>query len=367
MRIALDKVFKFASKFLAACFASLFVLATSLIIILFNVENTLLNAGTYKGALVSNNVYGQLPMLAMGETEQIKSLLADPGGSGSENWDFIDDFTSKDWQRLFSLILPPDEARSMVEAMLNQVFATLNGETDSAQLSLTGLKTRLTGQAGKDAIQYLQNTQAACTENQLEQIHSEKPAVPETPVFCKPEQEDLALLTSQWQEQVNSTAAGFPDEVVILSASEHPDTTAPGNDPIARLNTVRLEIRLSPLLPLILLALITLLMVRTLKSWLLWWGLPFFVTGLIALEIGLAIPVLLNLVWVHILLPQFPSGLSAGMLGLARNVANSVAQALATPIKVEAGILGLLGLAAFIGSFFGEFNDPSKKPFFQPK
>jgi len=63
---------------------------------------------------------------------------------------------------------------------------------------------------------------------------------------------------------------------------------------------------------------------------------------------------LLNLVWVNAILPQFPSILSAGMRGLTRNLAGSVAQALATPITLEAAIIGLLGLAAIIGSYFVE-------------
>ena len=355
MPTAKDKVFRFIAKFLAVFFASLFALATILVIIFFNVENTLLNAGTYKRALVKNNVYGQLPALAMGETEGIETLLADPAGTGRENWNFMNDLTSADWQRLLNLVLPPDEAKSTVENMMDQVFASINGESDSAHLSLVVLKANLTGQAGKEAIQYLLNIQPPCTEDQVGQIHSENPAVPEQPVYCRPAEQELALLTSQWQEQVDSTIAGIPDEFVIIKpASERTDKAAPGIDPIARLNTVRLIIRFSPLLSLILLVLITLLMVRSLKTWLLWWGIPLFITGLIATAIGLAIPSLLNLVWVNTILPQFPSVLSTGMRGLTRNLVSSVAQALATPITLEAAIIGLLGLVTIIGSSFVE-------------
>ena len=44
----LDKKTGPFAKYLAIFFASLFVLAAMLVIILFNIENTLLNAGTYK-------------------------------------------------------------------------------------------------------------------------------------------------------------------------------------------------------------------------------------------------------------------------------------------------------------------------------
>ena len=106
----------------------------------------------------------------------------------------------------------------------------------------------------------------------------------------------------------------------------------------------------------------TLLMVRSLKTWLLWWGIPLFITGLIATAIGLAIPSLLNLVWVNTILPQFPSVLSTGMRGLTRNLVSSVAQALATPITLEAAIIGLLGLATIMGSSFVEAKHKESVP-----
>ena len=352
MRTVLGTIFRSLAKYLAVFFASLFVLATILVILLFNIENTLLNAGTYKRALVRNNVYGQLPALAEAEVNAMQAFLTDQAGIDSEDMGFMNNLTDQDWQTLLTHVLPPDEARGMIENTLDQVFAVINGETDTASLSLVKLKAHLSGQDGKEVTQYLLNIQPPCTEEQLAQIHSENPD-PGQPEFCRPPQPDLPLLTSQWQEKLDSTTAGIPDEVVLIQPpSERLDNGALGNDPIARLNTLRLEIRFSPLLPLVLLVLITLLRVRSLKSWLLWWGVPLLITGLLTMAIDLAIPALLNWAWVNAILPRFPSALSAGITGLIRSLVNSVASALTRPIMLEAAILALIGLAAIIGSFF---------------
>jgi hypothetical protein len=352
MRNVPAAIFRFIAKPVSVFFAILFVLVTCLVLLLFNGERTLLNAGTYKRALAENGVYNQLPVLAQGEMEALKTFLTSQAGIATGDMNFTNNLSTDDWQYLLPRLLPPDEARGMVENALDQGFAALNGETDTARLSLVTLKAHLKGPEGKDSIQYLLKVQPACTEEQLAEIHAEKAGNTEAPPFCNPPQQDLALLTTQWQAQLDSRAAGIPDEVSILPPSGPSDAGSPVNASLARLNTQRFLIRFSPLLSLILLTLLTLFAVRSLKGWLRWWGIPFFITGLIVMVIALSIRPLLNWVWVNSILPQFPSTLSAGLTGLAGNLVGSVGRALATPIMLQAAIIGLLGLAAIIASFF---------------
>jgi hypothetical protein len=214
------------------------------------------------------------------------------------------------------------------------------------------LKAHLTGQAGIDSIQYLLNIQPHCTEEQVAQIHSENAGDTGQPVYCNPSQQDLALLKSQWQAQLGFIAAGMPDEVIIEPLSGVSAQGLLGKSPIARLNTVRMMIEFSPILPLFLLVLLTLFAVRSLKGWLLWWGIPLSIAGLTVIAFSLATMPLLNSAWANYILPHFPSALSPDITSLARNLVVSVVRALATPIIVEAAIIGLLGWAAIIGSFF---------------
>ena len=421
---ALVAILRFIVKSIAAFFAILFVLISIFVLLLFNVEHTLLNAGAYKRALVENGVYEQLPALAGEEMETMKSSLADtctenplgcaiegaspelrtclinvlgeagyeaiatgqrkPTGAepmnsqhcldqfgssestgeaqgrvgiGGKGMAFINNLTAKDWQTLLTQLLPPDEAKVMVENMLDQIFATINGETDTARLSLVALKAHLTGQAGEDLILLLLNAQPPCTEEQLAQIHAGNAGDTGQPAFCTPPEKDLALLTSQLQAQLDSVVAGIPDEAVIIKPPSKPAPSSEGslgNDSFSTLNRIRMGIRFSPLLPLSLLILVTLFGIRSLKGWLRWWGIPLFVVGLILTAFGIAILPMLDWAWVKYILPQFPSALSAGITGLARGLVDSVVRALTTRITLVAAIIGLLGLAAIIGSFFVE-------------
>ncbi len=64
----------------------------------------------------------------------------------------------------------------------------------------------------------------------------------------------------------------IPDQLTLLSAP-------PQNDPRDKLQTARMVMRLSPILPLGFLLLMTIITVRSLKNWLDWWGIPLFITG----------------------------------------------------------------------------------------
>jgi hypothetical protein len=352
MREAPASIFRFISKLVSVFFAILFVFSTSIVLLLFNVERTLLNARTYKNALGENGVYKQLPALAEGEIDTMKTFLKNRAGIAKTNMDFMNNLTTEDWQKLLNLVLPPEDAREMVESMLDQVFASINGQTDAAHLSLVVLKAHLTGQAGMESIQYLLNTQPRCTEKQVLQIHSENTGVKGQLVYCNPPHQDLDLLTSQWQATLDAAAAGIPDQVIIEPPFKVFIEGLLGKNPTARLNTLRMITEFSPILPFFLLLLLTLFAVRSLKGWLLWWGIPLFISGLIVTAIGLATLPLLNSLWVNYIFPQLSSAFSTGVTSLARNLIVSVGRILATQIYFVAVIIGLLGWVAIISSFF---------------
>jgi hypothetical protein len=368
MSKTLATIFRIIAKPLAVFFVILFVLATILVLPLYNFERTLLNAGTYKRILVSHDVYEQVPTLAAGNMDAIKAFLTKPDGIASENMGFVKDLTAKDMQTLVAALLPPEEARTMVENMLDQVFAYINGETDTAGLSLVVLKAHITGQSGGNLILQLLSVLPPCSEEQLVQIHSTNAGdTPIPPVLCSPQPADLGQQISLWQAQLETLAAGIPDELTLLKTSSEPPSLGPlGNDSIAKLNTLRMEIRFSPILPLGLLALVTLFGIRSLKDWLRWWGISLLISGLICTVFGLAILPLASWAWINFILPQFPSGASADLTSLARNLVGFVGQAVSSPIILQAIIISVLGLAMTIGSFFGGKNHAQPGPLASP-
>ncbi len=371
------ETFSSIAKFFAEFFAILFVASTVLVLLLFNAENTLLNAGPYKRALAEQRVYEQLPGLAgdltktffaNGCAENLTgcSLADAPSGlqaflrntlSGSDYESIRSepvDPSGAEFNTLVSYLFPPDEARTMTEAGLDQAFAYIKGNTPRVSVPLGTLKAHLSGQAGEDFLAALFNTQPACTTDELAQIHAGNAGSLGESAFCNPPQADLALLSSQWLAKLAPVTAGIPDQAVILNSSSEPASgpSLPGGLSMAGLSTLRLVIRLSPLLPLILLMLVTLLVVRTFKDWLRWWGIPLFVAGLIAAAISAAIRPMLGWGWATFILPQFQAILPASLTGLGFSLAGSVAHVLAARVAIAALILGVLGLAAILASFF---------------
>jgi hypothetical protein len=285
-----------------------------------------------------------------GSGESTGDAQDESGGSGVA---FINNLSTRDWQALITLLLPPDESKAMVEGMLDQVFATVNGETCTARLSLAAVKAHLIGPAGADLVQLLLKTQPPCTEEQLTQIHSEEADESEQAVVCNPPPQDLDLLTRQLTSQLASASAQIPDDVVIIKPASDlvaAGEVSPGNDPLETLNKVRVAIRFTPIIPIILLMLVSLLVIRSLKGWLRWWGIPFLMTGLVVAVIGMTILPLLNLAWVNLVLPRFPAMLPAGLADFAHSLMNSIGRAGTTPMVIEAAILGIVGLVAIIGS-----------------
>jgi hypothetical protein len=354
MSKALATIFRLIAKPLAVFFAILFVLVTILVLPLYNSERTLLNAGTYKQLLVRNTVYQQLPALAEANKDAIIVFLTDQSGIAGNDMGLMQVLTAKDLRTLVTVLLPPDEARTMVENMLDQVIAYINAETDTAGLSLSVVKAHLTGQSGGTLMLQLLTSLPPCSEEQLAQLQSANAGdTAIQPVLCSPQAADLVLMASQWQAQLETLAAGIPDQIVLLKTSSQPSSSGPlGSDSFAKLNTLRMDIRFSPVLSLVLLALVTLFGIRSLKDWLRWWGIPLLVTGLICAAFGLAILPLANWAWINLLLPQFPLGASAELTGLARNLLGALGQTVSTPIIQQAIIISALGLLATIASFF---------------
>jgi hypothetical protein len=475
VRKAIAGIFRFIARSIAVLFAALFVLAAVFVFLLLNLDHTLLNAGTYKRALVENDVYARLPGLVAEQFESLSAFIADPcagnalgcaidgaspelqacltealgpdaymaigtgkrrpgeaelqvsqpcldrlGGSepkpgpvanpldgaspvvqecarqalGGEAYasiqdggrppdegesgrintcyaqagetprgaggpmTFINNLAPEDWQALIAYLLPADELRQMTESTLDQVFAYLNGRTDTATISLVKLKARLAGQSGRTLLALLLDAQPPCTEEQLAQINADDfGAEGQPPVFCAASGAARERSMDKLQGQLDKAAAGIPDEAAIIkpiSASDPSAGSGPlGREPVKALRMVRLGVLLSPLLPLALLLLVTLFGVRSVKGWLLWWGIPLTAAGLVALGMGIAVLPLLDWGWVHFAAARIPVMFaSSSLVPLGRDLLRFVVEDLGKWMTVEAVLLVALGAGAIVGSFY---------------
>lgn len=424
------KAFTFFARFIAAIFAILFVITAVLALLLFNVERQLFNPNLYKRALTEQQIYKHLPgiigelmttsmsynpcaqnplvcedisaelracytqrlgeerytALTSGqdqpteadEKEAIQPCL-DKYGAPTENGNedqggppaFMQNLTAADWEAIIEALAPPELLQALTENVLDQVFAYLNGETATVKISLLKLKERITGQAGQDALQQLMAAQPPCTEEQLVQIAAGALGGEGGMVFCNPPEEILAIMLPELQSQLGSLATKIPDEAVIIKPYTGPLGATPGGgplsaDPLTTIRYVRLGLRWSPLLPFAFLLLVTLFGVRSLKSWLRWWGIPIFFAGGIALVLGIALLPAMNWAWNAFVITKIPPFLSADIGRIGHGLASFILQGLSKQIIIQTTILIIIGLAAWVGSYFIKDRRKESNPLTPP-
>jgi hypothetical protein len=163
--------------------------------------------------------------------------------------------------------------------------------------------------------------------------------------FCNPPAELVPMLTPVIQGQMQAAAMAIPDQLTLLSAP-------PQNDPRDKLQTVRMVMRLSPILPLGFLLLMTIVTVRSLKNWLEWWGIPLFITGGLAAFLGLAGASVFGTIFQELLANRISSFLPALLLDSANALATAMLQAMFLPILWQGLGIGFIGLGMAMAGYF---------------
>lgn len=396
------------AKSLAGVCTVLFVITAVMALFLFNMNRKLFDSRLYKNALSESNVYEKLPalvgqMLVSGATynpcaenpvrcEEISPELhacyqealggdrflalssgqdeptdvekqkiqicydefgqaAPPGESGMPA--FMQNLSDEDWAAVMAIILPPDEMKTMANSVFDGVFAYLRGEVNQVTISLASLKARLASPAGEELILQILAAQPPCTPEELSQLFAVM--YTEEIVFCSPPEELMPVVVPLLEIQLQIALADIPDEAVIIEPYV-PDPSAAdapfGGDPVATVRAVRLILGLTPILPLLFLAAVTLLGVRSLKGWMRWWGIPFLAAGVFGLGMGLVSTPLLLTLWNTFLVPRIPPFLPVAVTDLGEEILRAVAHGLAEPIILQSLILLIVGVGAWIGSYF---------------
>ncbi len=313
--------------------ALLFVLTAVPALIFFNFDRRAFTAETYQQAFAKSNFYDQLPVM------MAQSMLA---GTTDPNQlpVAMRGMSQQAWEGYFRAMLPQETLKAMGDETLNSVFAYLNQQTDSVQVSLVPLKTSMVSDAGTQAVFTLLQSQPACTLEQIAQTTMNLFNNSEIE-FCNPPAELIPMLTPMIQGQMQAAVIAIPDQLPLLSAP-------PQNDPRQTLQTTRMAMRLSPILPLGFLLLLTIVVIRSLKDWLSWWGIPLFITGGLAALMGLAGAPIFGAVLRGILSNQPP----ALLLGLANDLASAMLQALLMPVLWQGLGIAFIGFGMAVAGYF---------------
>ena len=97
--------------------------------------------------------------------------------------------------------------------------------------------------------------------------------------------------------------------------------------------------RLSPDLPLLVLLFISLLVVRSPRGWLRWWGIPIFFSGLVALGLVIASTVFFDQAWLAVLANRLPLYLSPALVNLGHDVVQAILHTLLVGVTGSAIIM----------------------------
>ena len=374
----MKQVLSGCSKTIAALAAILFVITALVVLLLFNVEYMLFRPDVYKDAMAEEGFYEQLPGLM---AEQLRYGMAynpcaedptvcegdgQPPGEGEGGPPaFFENLTDEDWQRLLSGLIPPNWLREQTESVIDQLFAMLDtGASDAGILvDMRGLKAHMLGPQGVQAILGLIRAQPRCTDEQmlqLAQLEIDMSTVSQL-LECSPPPEFVDGLIPEIRPILEEIVGGMKDEADLLASlkgegeGEGEGASAGDREGGMNLETfqlVRLAIRLSPLLPLMLLLMVTLFGVRSLKGFLQWWGIPLLIVGLIALACSSLVPLLVDWGITAYGSTLLPGGISPELVGLVFDLVSFVLRSVAGLIALEAGVLAVVGFVFVIVSLF---------------
>lgn len=321
---------------LAAIFGILFIITGVLALFFFHMDRLAFRAEVYQRVFANDGFYNRLPAVLA------EALAASTSGQSGFPL-VIQGLTAQNWETFLRAILPQESLKVMGDEALASIFAYVNDQADIAQLSLKPLKDNLASDTGVQAVYTLLNSQPECTLAQLAEMALF--ALQQGQIqICKPAQELHSMLTPVIRIQLQVTAGLLPDQVILTSVENQPGQI----DPRERLKLIRQGMRLSPILPLGLLLMVTVLAVRSLKGWLLWWGVPFTITGGTAALIGFSGAPIARLILQGILVNNLPTYLPAIMLDYASQLSAAMVNELLSPVIGQGLLLALLGLVMIL-------------------
>jgi hypothetical protein len=401
-------LFNFLIRLLAVLLCLLFIVTIIVVLLLVNADSMLLSPKVYQDALTRERIYERLPDLAAtqiymgmhpaGEgvtwasggnplqyagpeaTACVQSALGDQtyrdilGGIRSPTPQEIDamagcgvggpaatggapaffkTLTKDQWASILRTLLPPSWLQSQVESVLVQGFNIL--EKPGAPLSITidmrELKTRLTGPSGTDAVLEIIQSLPDCPAGHIPDASN-----PSQLLECKSPDDMMPLFKPLVSNALTDATAGIPDQLDVLkqlrdSGAINIEALNLPVGPRQLLQIGRWVVRLSPVLCVALLLFVTLLVVRSWKGFLRWWGYPLLSAGVAVLLTAIVLWVGLD-VLVSLGRENLPASVSIDLYDTAAGLLVFITHRYSLVTGAEGIILGLIGMGLVVGSFF---------------
>jgi len=314
----------------------LLVITGASALFLFNIERRAFSAETFKQAFEKQGLYVRMPALL---AETLHTSLAQNASTDP----FLKTLTVEEWEAGIVFLLPPEDIKLISNGALDSFFAYLNNQSELVSISLVPVKNRLTGPQGIGVVRLIINAQPDCNAEQLFQMGLG--FVSGNISLCKPPEEMMGLLTPILESELQAVTNAIPDEITLVSAETNSQV-----NPRVRLNRIRIMMKLTVLLPLFLLFVLTVLIVHSFTDLLKWWGYPLFITGTVTVFFGFIGSPLLGVVIRGVLQRQGGSLIPPVLIPVLGETVSVVAGQLLMPVIIQGAILGTLGVGLIIGS-----------------
>ena len=334
------------ARVLAAGMALLFVLACPASLLMLTLERVALNPDTYKGALLNMGFYDQLPAMMAGALND--SISQDPTDNQA-----LSGLSRADLQGIVGALITPDWAQQQTERVIDQVFTWLGQEgTDlHVTVSMTNVKQRLAGAAGKQIIVTIINSWPPCTDAQMLAVTAAAAqgslgGLPD----CRPPAAMMETITPYLSGEASQAADLIPDSIDLAEPNGQPSHIAPANDPRPALHIAQWVAWLSPLLPLLLILAVAALAVRSWRGLAIWVGIPLLVAAVAGGLIALLMLPLRDIVTRSLISASSP--IAASFQDVLTRLFGSVFETAGWWIAGESLLVGGLGLIVFLAGYF---------------
>ncbi|MEW6404570.1 MAG: hypothetical protein AB1649_22465 [Chloroflexota bacterium] len=330
---------QFLRRTLAVFLAFLFMGSAVLALFLFNLEWRAFSPATYKQAFINGDFYNRLPTM-------LAEALA-TNASGQTGLPFtMRGLSVQQWDAYVRAILPPDVIRVMGDQTLDSIFAYLNQQSDTANVSLVPLKASMGSASSVQAVFNLLATQPPCT---IEQITSMTLSILQSGeiAFCNPPPDLQPLIAPLMQSQLQYASTLLPDTVIIMN-----DSGQTGLDnPRERLGLIRMVMQVSPLIALGVMAVYGLVVVFTFVNWLDWIAVPMLISGFFSSLAAIVGSPVVRVVLEEILARNMPVYFPPIFVEYAGDLAVEITAQFLQPVIWQGLIIGAIGLGLLALSF----------------
>jgi len=326
-------------KIIAGICAVLFVISGGIALFAFNIESKAFNSATYKQAFENQKLYERMP-------EILANALHTSIAENVNTAPYLKPLTVEDWRATITSLLPPEEIKTLTDDALDSVFNYLNGNADSAVISLLSFKRHLASPAGMEVVKQILRAQTDCTAEQLLQLGLG--LLSGQIGLCNPPAEFIGLLNPLIESQLHVMTLTIPDEVTLISGAQN----TPANDPRINLDRARAVMKVTPFFPLFFLFGVSAFAIRSLVEWLKWWGYPFLFTGAISSVTALLGAPTFGLIVERLLQNQGAGFIPPIFFSTMRETVSAVTSQILKPVAIEGLILAAVGLSMVLVAIF---------------